>query len=319
MSDPNKPPHSTFLGVDYVPAKAEALRASGARAAFLGVPYDMSAIYRSGTAAGPHGLRDASRQYGPYFFDDDVDFHSEFKLVDCGDVAMIPAAPDRCRAHTRASVAELLEGGVLPICIGGDHSIPIPLGQAIDAHATGKVGYIVFDANMDAEPEVEGEMNSNWSEFCRLCELPHFDPTKMVLIGIRGSLNTRRQMEYIRDKGARLISMREVMERGIVAVMEEALAIAGTGTEHLYVSFDTDGVDAAYAPGTSGPEPGGLTSREILTAARMIGAHGVSLVDIVEYCPAYDPSGITGKLCCYIIFNLLGARHAAERAPHLTV
>lgn len=312
MSKVAQAPHSTFLGVPYVPVDADRIRASGARAAFLGVPYDMSAIYRSGTAAGPHGLRDASRQYGSYFFDDDVDFGTEFPLVDCGDVSMIPAAPDRCRQHTKDSVAEILRSGALPICIGGDHSIPIPLGEALDEHASGKIGYIVFDANMDAEPDVEGELNSNWSEFCRLCELPNFDPSKMVLIGIRGALNTRRQLDYIRDKGARLISMREVIERGIVDVMEEALAITGTDTEHLYVSFDTDGIDAAHAPGTSGPEPGGLTSREIIAAARMIGRHGVSMVDIVEYCPSYDPSDITGKLCCYIIFNLLGARHAEE-------
>ena len=135
----------------------------------------------------------------------------------------------------------------------------------------------------------------------------------MVLIGIRGSLNTRRQVDFLRERGVRLIPMWEVVRRGIADVMTEALETAGSGTTALYVSFDTDGVDAAYAPGTSGPEPGGLTSREILTAARMIGERGVTIFDIVEYCPAYDPSGITGKLCCYIIFNLLGARYAAAR------
>ena len=79
------------------------------------------------------------------------------------------------------------------------------------------------------------------------------------------------------------------------------------------MSFDTDGVDAAYAPGTSGPEPGGLTSREIITAARMIGMHGVSIFDIVELSPPYDPSGITARLACYIIFNLLGAAYRRQK------
>jgi arginase family enzyme len=307
---PTRPPTATFLGLPYVPAEAAALKQAGAKAALLGVPYDMSAIYRSGTAAGPRGLRDASRQYGPYFFDDDVDFVTDFALVDCGDVTMIPAAPERCRANTRTAALEILRSDAIGVFIGGDHSIPIPLGEALSQATEGGVGYIVFDANMDAEEEVDGERYSNWSEFCRLCELPNVNPHNMVLIGIRGALNTRRQVEYIRDVGAHLFSMRDVIERGIVDVMTDAIKLASAGTSALYVSFDTDGIDAAYAPGTSGPEPGGLTSREILTAARMLGEHGVTMFDIVEYCPPYDPSDITGKLCCYIIFNVLGAHYA---------
>jgi len=306
-------PQATFLGAPFVEARAAALRAHGAKAALLGIPYDMGGIYRSGTAAGPRGLREASRQYGGYFFDDDVDLLETYRLVDCGDAQMVPAAPAKCRAAAKTAAKEMLRAGSLGIFIGGDHSLPIPLGEAISEETDGKVGYIVFDANMDAEDEVDGEENSNWSEVCRLAELPNVDPRNMVLIGIRGSLNTKRQTDYLKRKGIRVIGMREVIERGIVPVMEEALKIAGRGTRALYVSFDTDGIDAAYAPGTSGPEPGGLTSREILTAARMIGRHGVTMFDIVEYCPAYDPSGITGKLCCYIIFNLLGAHYAATQ------
>jgi len=306
-------PQATFLGAPFVEARAAALRQHGAGAALLGIPYDMGGIFRSGTAAGPRGLREASRQYGSYFFDDDVDFFEAFRLVDCGDARMVPANPGKCRAAAKTAAKEIIQSGAMGIFIGGDHSIPIPLGEAISEEASGTIGYIVFDANMDAEEEVDGEQNSNWSEVCRLAELPNIDPKNMVLIGIRGALNTRRQTDYLKERGIRVIGMQEVIRRGIEDTMTEALSIAGGGTDALYVSFDTDGVDAAYAPGTSGPEPGGLTSREILTAARMIGDHGVTMFDIVEYCPAYDPSGITGKLCCYIIFNLLGARHRRIR------
>ena len=306
-------PQATFLAAPFVEARATALRAHGAKAALLGIPYDMGGIFRTGTSAGPRGLREASRQYLGYFFDDDVDLLEAYRLVDCGDAPMVPAAPKKCRAAAKSAAKEILRSGALGIFIGGDHSLPIPLGEAVAEETDGKVGYIVFDANMDAEDAVDGEVNSNWSGVRRLSELPNVSPRNMVLIGIRGSLNTKAQTDYLKRKGIRVIGMREVIERGIVAVMEEALGLAGRGTKALYASFDTDGIDAAYAPGTSGPEPGGLTSREILTAARMIGRHGVTLFDIVEYCPAYDPSGITGKLCCYIIFNLLGARYVAER------
>ncbi len=306
-------PQATFLGAPFVEARERDLKAHGARAALLGIPYDMGGIFRSGTAAGPRGLREASRQYGGYFFDDDVDLLDTFKLVDCGDARMVPANPEQCRAAAKTAAKEIIRSGAIGIFIGGDHSIPIPLGEAISEETQGQVGYIVFDANMDAEEDVDGELNSNWSEVCRLAELDNINPRNMVLIGIRGALNSRRQTEYLRERGIRVIGMREIIGRGIEDVMSEALSLASDGVEALYVSFDTDGVDAAYAPGTSGPEPGGLTSREILTAARMIGAHGATMFDIVEYCPAYDPSGITGKLCCYIIFNLLGAHYSSGR------
>ncbi|MCE2521029.1 MAG: agmatinase family protein, partial [Alphaproteobacteria bacterium] len=265
-------------------ARERDLKTHGARAALLGIPYDMGGIFRSGTAAGPRGLREASRQYGGYFFDDDVDLLDTFKLVDCGDARMVPANPAQCRAAAKTAAKEIIRSGAIGIFIGGDHSIPIPLGEAISEETQGQVGYIVFDANMDAEEDVDGELNSNWSEVCRLAELDNINPRNMVLIGIRGALNSRRQTEYLRERGIRVIGMREVIGRGIEDVMSEALSLASDGVEALYVSFDTDGVDAAYAPGTSGPEPGGLTSREILTAARMIVAHGAAMFDIVEYC-----------------------------------
>lgn len=306
-------PQSTFINAPFVEADAALLRKHGAKAALMGCPYDMGGIWRTGTADGPRALRDVSRQYTGYFVDDDIDLISTFNLVDCGNAPMIPASPERCRAAMKRGAAEILKSDAMGIFIGGDHSIPIPLGEALSENTDGQIGYIVFDANMDAEEDVDGERYSNWSEACRLAELPNVDPKNMVMIGIRGNLNSRRQTEYARDKGMTVIKMHEVWEDGIKNVMERALAIAGRNTKELYVSFDTDGIDAAYAPGTSGPEPGGLTSREILTAARMIGKHGVRMFDIVELCPAYDPSGITARLAAYIIFNLLGAHHTARR------
>ena len=308
------PPASTFLQAPFVEADAEALKEKGVKAALIGIPYDMGGIWRTGTADGPRGLRDASRQYGSYFFDDDVDLFESFNLVDCGNVAMTPANPQKCREGMKRAASEIIRSGAMGIFIGGDHSIPIPIGEALsEAMPDKKIGYIVFDANMDAEEDVDGELYSNWSEACRLSELPNVDPRNMVMIGIRGSLNTKRQYEYAKAKGITIFGMRDIIELGIVEVMNRAIAIAGKDTDALYVSFDTDGVDAAYAPGTSGPEPGGLTSREIITAARMLGKHGVTIFDIVELCPAYDPSGITARLACYIIFNLLGAAHSAQQ------
>lgn len=241
-------PQATFLGAPYVEARAEALRAAEAKAALLGIPYDMGGIYRTGTAAGPRGLREASRQYGAYFFDDDVDLIEHYRLVDCGDAPMVPASPEKCRAAAKAAAKEIIRSGALGIFIGGDHSLPIPIGQALSEETRGEIGYIVFDANMDAEEEVDGELNSNWSEVCRLTELPNVSGRNMVLIGIRGSLNTRRQVDFLRDRGIRLIPMWDVVRRGIADVMTEALEIAGSGTSALCVSFMSASIPKASMP-----------------------------------------------------------------------
>ena len=108
MSIISLPPPSTFIGAPFMEARADLLRAAGVKAALLGMPYDMGGIWRTGAADGPRGLRDASRQYGPYFFDDDVDLFEAFNLVDCGNAPMVPANPAKCRAAMKQSAAEII-------------------------------------------------------------------------------------------------------------------------------------------------------------------------------------------------------------------
>ena len=217
-------PQATILCAPFVEAREIDLRRHGARAALLGIPYDMGGIYRSGAAAGRRGLREASRQYGGNFFDDDVFLVDASRLVDCGDARIVPANPQQCRAAAKSAAKEIIRSGAIGIFIGGDHSIQIPLSEAISEKVPGKVGYIVFDANMDAEEEVDGELNLNWSEVCRLAELDNIALSDMALIGIRGALNTRRQTDNLRDRGTCVIGMWEVIRRVIEDAMSEALS-----------------------------------------------------------------------------------------------
>ncbi len=151
----------SFLGAPWIACDSEPIRAQGARAAILGVPFDQATVYRSGSSHGPKGLRQASEQFLPYLGDYDVDLFEEFHLVDCGDVPIVPANAARSRELIADYAGRILDAGAFPICIGGDHSIPIPIMDAVSSRVKGKVGYLHFDAHIDAQPDVAGEKFTN--------------------------------------------------------------------------------------------------------------------------------------------------------------
>lgn len=303
-------PQSTlpsFMGAPWVPCKAEPLREAGAKAVFLGVPFDQATVYRSGSSSAPRALRWASEMFLPYQGDFDINVFDEFRLTDVGDVPMVPADAARCRSYIENHVDQILQAGAMPICIGGDHSIPIPIGRALSKNVQGKFGYVHFDAHIDCQPNFAGEKFTNWSHVARMIELDNVDPKNVAIVGARGALNPPEQWEFVEEHGIRVFRMREVEERGIEDVVREALDIVTDGTETFYCSLDTDVVDASAMPGTDAPEPGGLLSREMLRACELIGARKPAVLDIVELIPAYDhPSFISLRLAGYMILHVLG-------------
>jgi agmatinase len=254
-------------------------------------------------------MRFVSDQYLPYLGDFDINLFDEFHLIDCGDVPIIPANAARSRNNIEDHVSRILKAGAMPICIGGDHSLPIPIGQALSKHIgeEKKFGYIHFDAHIDCQPDVDGEKFTNWSHMARMVELPNADPKNMAVVGVRGATNPPEQWNFIEEHGINLYRMRDIHRDGVEAVVADALEKVTDGVDCFYVSWDSDVVDAAFLPGTDGPEVGGLTSWEILKACEMVGAKKPALMDIVELIPAYDhPSYISHRLACYFIFHLLG-------------
>jgi agmatinase len=296
----------SFIGAPWVACEVAAIRAHGAKAAVLGVPFDQATVYRSGSSHGPRGLRAASEAYGPYLGDFDIDLFEEFGLVDCGDVPIVPANAARSRAVIADYAGRILDAGAFPICVGGDHSIPIPIMDAVSARVKGKVGYLHFDAHLDTQPDVNGEKFTNWSGVSRAVERDNVDARNVVVLGIRGALNPPEQFRFVREHGIAMYTMRDIDRIGIERAVTEALDRVTDGTTAFYVTWDTDVIDAAAMPGTDGPEPAGLTSKEILRAAELVGARRPVGTDIVELTPAYDPAGISCRLACYMIFNLLG-------------
>lgn len=296
----------SFLGAPWVRCDSEAIRAHGAKAVFLGVPFDQATVYRSGSSHGPRGVRQASEQYLPYLGEYDIDLFEEFRLIDCGDVPVVPGNAARSRQAIADYVGRILDAGAFPILVGGDHSIPIPAMDAVSSRVQGRLGYLHFDAHLDCQPDVAGEKFTNWSGVSRAVERENVDPRNVAVVGIRGALNPPEQFRFVRDQGIAMYTMREITRRGIADVVSEALDRVTDGTAAFYITWDTDVIDASAMPGTDGPEPGGLTSADALRAIELVGARKPIAMDIVEITPAYDPAGISTRLGCYLIFNILG-------------
>ncbi|MDF2993022.1 MAG: hypothetical protein K0S37_3536 [Microbacterium sp.] len=299
----------SVLGAPHVPTSE--LVGSGAKAAFLGFPFDgaNAAIERPGSANGPRGLRIASNMCFPWSFEWDIDLFEAYNLVDCGDSPLAIGNAVRTHELVQAEIAKMLDAGVIPMIVGGDHSVCVPGARALSAHLgrDRKMGYVHLDAHLDAGEEIGGEYQTNCSGLVRAADLPNVSKDNIVAIGARGTINVPDWWQAVKRREISVYTMKDIRARAFEEVIGEALDRAWDGVDGVYVSFDTDVIDSAYAPGTTGPEPGGFTGPEIIRIGQMIGERGISAVDNVELCPIYDPSGITARLVWEVLSQMLYA------------
>lgn len=268
----------TFSGLPYTQDPAE-LR--GVDAAIVGAPTDDLVSDRPGARFGPRAIRAASCPPGPHL-EAGIDGFAELRVVDYGDAPVIPADPARSHAAIEATVGEVLDAGAVPLVLGGDHGIAEPTVRA-GAARRGPLGLIHFDTHTDTGTEVFGVAVSHGTPMYRLVEQGHVDPSRYVQIGLRGYWPGEEEFAWQRERGIRSLFMHDVRDRGIRAVMGEALAAVGPGPVHL--SVDVDVLDPAYAPGTGTPEPGGMTAADLLWACREVAAEtelvGFEVVEVI--------------------------------------
>ncbi|MBJ7332728.1 MAG: agmatinase family protein, partial [Solirubrobacteraceae bacterium] len=205
-------------------------------------------------------------------------------VVDFGDAPVLPADPARTHEAIRATVRQVLDAGALPVILGGDHSIAEPDIQACAESHGGPVGLIHFDTHTDTGTEVFGVEVSHGTPMYRLVRDGHVDPKRYVQIGLRGYWPGETEFAWQREQGITALFMHDVRERGIKSIVDEALRVVGPGP--VFLSVDVDVLDPAFAPGTGTPEPGGMTSADLLWACRRIG-EAVELIgmDVVEVIP----------------------------------
>jgi agmatinase len=212
-----------------------------------------------------------------------VDGFSVLRVVDFGDAAVLPADPVRTHAAIEALVGQVVDAGALPIVLGGDHSIAEPDIRAVAARR-GPVGLIHFDTHTDTGAEVFGVELSHGSIMYRLVEQGHVDPGRYVQVGLRGYWPGETEFAWQRSRGITSIFMHEVRDHGIRAALDRALAAVGPGP--VYLTVDVDVLDPAFAPGTGTPEPGGMTSADLLWACREVASQAELVgAEVVEVAP----------------------------------
>ncbi len=283
----------TWLKTPHVPPDAAQLRAHGARAAIYGLPWDATSISRTGANMGPRQMRDVSCQTTSYHALFDFDVVAELNLVDCGDCVIALANPAKTFARAQADIAAIVESGALPVVLGGDHSTTIPAVRGVKQHVADP-GFVLIDTHLDTAMDVGGETLNHCCPVTRAVEAG-FDPRKMTLIGISGWLNPRTELDYCRANGITIIWLEEIWEHGTAWAIEKALATSRS-PDGIYLSFDIDALDMAFAVGTCVPTPAGLTSREAIELVRGIATHGLCGVDVVEIAPTLDPTIATSQL-----------------------
>ncbi len=289
---------ATLLDARYVP-DALATGFADLDVALVGVPMDLGVTNRAGARLGPRAVRGVER-IGPYEHVLRVAPMGRLQVADVGDVPMQSRfSLDTCHADIEAFYTEIARAGVIPLSVGGDHSITLPILKALGRERP--VGMIHIDAHCDTAGEYEGAKFHHGGPF-RLAVLEGvLDPERVIQIGIRGGAEYLWEFSY--DSGMTVIHAEEVAEMGIPAVIAKAREIAGAGP--TYVSFDVDSLDPAYAPGTGTPEVGGLTPREALQILR--GLAGIDIIggDVVEVAPQYDANTTTAQAGAQMLFELL--------------
>jgi agmatinase len=270
----------TFGGVPYTQDPAEL---AGFDVAIIGAPIDELVSDRPGARFAPRAIRAASCPPGPHL-EAGIDAFAALRIVDFGDAPIVPAQPERSHAAIEETVAQVVAAGLLPLTIGGDHSITEPDARAC-AGRHGPIGLVHFDTHTDTGDEVFGARFSHGTVMRRLVEAGHIDPRRYVQIGLRGYWPGEPEFSWQAERGIKSLFMHDVRDRGIREVVNEAIEFVGAGPTFLTV--DVDVLDPAFIPsGTGTPEPGGMTAVDLLWAARTVAAR-LQLVgaDVVEVIP----------------------------------
>lgn len=272
---------------------------TGAQIAVTGVPFDLAVSNRPGTRLGPRGIREAS-SYQPYDEPYGWPFNalSDLAIVDYGDLAFdyanIPSFPAALTAHIR----KILEAGAAPVTLGGDHYITYPVLKAF-AEKYGPMSLLQFDAHTDTWPDDDPNRIDHGTMFYKAVKEGIVDPARSVQVGIR--------THNADTLGVNIIDAREVHETGPKAVAEKIRGILG---DHpTYLTFDIDGLDPAFAPGTGTPVWGGMSSAQASIILRDLGGINIKGGDVVEVSPPFDPAGITAVAGAHVataIVCLLG-------------
>jgi guanidinobutyrase len=276
--------------------------AAGLDACFVGVPFDMGTTNRPGARFGPRQIRSESVLLRPYNMATRAAPFDSLQVADIGDVATNPFNMLDSMARIEAAYAGIVGHHCRPITLGGDHTIALPILRALHKRY-GKIGVVHVDAHADVNDTMFGEKIAHGTPFRRAVEEGLLDCNRVVQIGLRGTGYAAEDFDWCRDQGFRVVQAEECWNKSLVPLMREVVERVGNGP--VYLSFDIDGLDPSFAPGTGTPEIGGLTVMQGMEIIR--GLRGLDVVgaDLVEVAPPYDPHGTTALVAANLAFEML--------------
>ena len=289
---------ATLLDAPYRPDAPDLPDFGGLELALIGVPMDLGVTNRAGARLGPRAVR-AIERIGPYEHVLRMAPLGQARIADVGDIFMRSRfSLESCHADIEEYYHRVVAAGVVPLSVGGDHSITHPILRAVGAKRP--VGMLHIDAHCDTSGPYEGSKFHHGAPFRQAVLDGVLDPERTIQIGIRGGGEYLREFSF--ESGMTVIHAEEVASMGSDAVVAKARAVLGSGP--VYVSFDVDGIDPGFAPGTGTPEVGGLTPREANAILR--GAFGLDVVggDVVEVAPQYDATSNTAQIGAQMLFTI---------------
>ena len=270
--------------------------------AIVGVPFDGGTSNRAGPRHGPRQLRDLSTMIRTTHPRSGV---NPFKMVNCADLGDAPVNPiDIMQSLDLITdfYNQITDKGIVPLTAGGDHLISFPILRSLGRD--GPVGMVHFDAHTDMNDSYFGNSKyTHGTPFRRAIEQGFLDPKRTIQIGIRGVKYESTDFDWALSQGVRIIEIDEFFDRGVDSIMKEAREIVGDGK--TYVSFDIDGIDPSYAPGTGTPEIGGYSTYEAQKMLRALDGLNLIGADLVEVSPPFDPSGGTAWVGVSLMFEML--------------
>jgi len=280
------------------------LTAEGLHACFVGIGMDIGTSHRSGTRFGPRQIRQESAMIRPYNMKTRISPFDRIQVADIGDVPINTFNLVKSVDIIEAFYDSVLSYDTVPFTLGGDHTLVLPIIRAM-ARKHGPVAVIHVDAHADVNDHMFGEKIAHGTPFRRMVEEGLVAPDKIIQIGLRATGYADDDFDWSRDQGFRVVQAEDIWYQSLSPLMQEVRQMMGN--HPVYISFDIDSFDPAYAPGTGTAEPGGLTSHQGLEIVR--GIYGLNIIggDLVEVSPPYDQSGNTAMLGATILYEMLCA------------
>ena len=283
----------------------------GVDVAVIGVPFDTATSFRTGARFGPEGIRSASALLRPYHPPLDIDVFGTLSAVDGGDLEITPGNAQRTAGQIDAALQAVIRAGIVPLVLGGDHSIVLGELRA-QAAVHGPVGLVLLDAHADTWDQYYGEKYFHGTPFRRAFEEGLVDPSRSLLAGMRGPLYAASDVDQPREMGFEVLTSEELQALSPGRYGDLVRQRIGDGP--TYMSFDIDVLDPAFAPGTGTPEVDGLYPREALAFLRSLAGITFSGFDVVEVSPPYDSAGqVTALHAAAVAYEMLALLAVTRR------